>query len=157
MMPYRTALCGSAAAAGESRRDYKPPRGQGSPFPAFCLCPSIPKRPWPASRNVDWVCHTLPPPTLHLPSAFTPQAKDCFPCPCTATIGEEAGNAPSGVAFACSASCTSFEKSSLLSSRVPLPTHDMASLSVNLGSLRPSYSTFNAGSKRNRRSLSRHC
>lgn len=37
--------------------------------------------------------------TLHLPPASTPQAKDCFPCPCTTTIGEEAGNAPSGVPF----------------------------------------------------------
>lgn len=63
-------------------------------------------------------CH-LPPRIC--PAAPTPQAKDCFPCPCTATIGEEAGNAPSGVPFACSASCTSFEKSSLLSSRVPPP------------------------------------
>lgn len=93
----------------------------------------------------------------HLASASTPKAKDFLPCPCTATIGEEAGNAPSGVPSACSASCTSFEKSSLLSSRVPPPTHDMASLSVGLGSLRPSYSTTNRGSKRNSRCLSRHC
>lgn len=59
--------------------------------------------------------------TYHLPSASTPQAKDCFPCPCTATIGEEAGNAPSGVSSAWYSSCTSFEKSSLLSSPVPHP------------------------------------
>lgn len=87
--------------------------------------------------------------TLHLPPASTPQAKDCFPCPCATTIGEEAGNAPSGVAFACPASCTTFEKSSLLSCRVPPPTHDMPSLSIDLGSLRPNCSTTNAGSQVN--------
>lgn len=80
---------------------------------------------WPAFRNTGWVCHTFA--TLpyllasHLPSTL--QDQGLLPCcPCTATIGEEAGNAPSGVSLLHGPpSCTSFEKSSLLSSTVPHP------------------------------------
>lgn len=57
-----------------------------------------------------------------LPSACLHTAgQGLLPCPCTATIGEEAGNAPSGVSSAWYSNCTSFEKSSLLSSPVPRP------------------------------------
>lgn len=106
------------AAGTTNRLVGKDPRSQ----------PSVPSR---QSRKDRVACiqeHRLGLPHLchpSLPPICPPhcRTKDCFPCcPCTATIGEEAGNAPSGVSLLHGPpSCTSFEKSSLLSSTVPHP------------------------------------
>lgn len=82
-------------------------------------------------------CHL---PTSHLPPHC--RTKDCFPAPALQPLERKQEMPRVAFPSAWSASCTSFEKSSLLSSPVPPPTHDMASLSVDLGSSRPKLFTW---------------